>query len=184
MQLKELLQRGGTIDWAGQSGYDAFSTLFKTAAPTEARFSLREAQLSGERAAVAVELARGRDVAFVGSLANRAIGEGFHKMGSAVLEEHKLEVDAAGRTLLMHATLNGWDSLVKHLVYLDGVDIGARNRAGQTAIELAVAQVRRQRGGAFTREPCTDPPCPASAVRVLRATAHMPRPWCSSAHSW
>jgi hypothetical protein len=142
VQLKSLLQRGGTIDWSSDSGYEAFNTMFKPdQSHANDHFSLRDAQMSSELSQVAVKLAAGRDIFYLGSLVNRAIREGFHKMAGAVLEDHKQEVDEEGNTLLMCACLNSWDCLVKHLVYMPGVDIEARNKAGKNAIELAVERV-------------------------------------------
>jgi hypothetical protein len=155
LQLKSMLQRGGTIDWSSDCGYAAFNTMFKPdLGHTNDHFSLRDAQLSSELSQVAVKLAHGRDIFYVGSLVNRAIREGFHKMATAMLDDHPLKVDEEGNTLLMCATLNSWDSLVKHLVYMEGVDVEARNKVGRTAIELAVERV---------------PPCAPLLFQPLRA---------------
>jgi hypothetical protein len=140
VQLRELLEAGGVLDWAGDAGGEAFGALFRTGG--DSFFSLRDAQMSGEKAALAVSFAKDRDVEFFGSLLDRAISEGFYKMADALLEEHKFEADSDGNTLLMHATLNGWDFVVKHLAYLNGVDINAVNHGGQSAIQMAVDRVR------------------------------------------
>lgn len=141
MQLRELLQRGAALDWSSDSGYEGFNSIFRASAD-DAFLSLRDAQLSSEKAALAVNLSEGRDVHFVGSLLDRAIGEGFAKMADMLLQQHKDGKDEDGNTLLMHATVNGWDYLVKHLVYLDGVDISETNKFGESAIQLAVDRVR------------------------------------------
>ena len=202
MQLRELLAVGGTLDWSGDSGFEAFNSLFRSS-PSGDFLSLRDAQMSADKAALAAELARGRDVLFVGSLLDRAIAEGFTPMATMLLEEHAgasnrgvvsacgncyvhiwnscehqhldadvmilhahdcckttrghlfstaafqvmlvlcaaEERDSDGNTLLMHATINGWDYVVKHLAYLDSVDINTTNNKGQTAIQLAVDRV-------------------------------------------
>jgi hypothetical protein len=141
LQLREMLKHGGVLDWSSESGYEGFNCIFRAGLAAHSTLTLRDAQLSSEKAALAVELCKGRDIHFVGSLLDRAIGEGFNKMASTLLEDHLLTTDADGNTLLMHATVNGWDYLVKHLVYLDDIDIGATNVKGESAIQLAIDRV-------------------------------------------
>lgn len=102
---------------------------------------MREFQQSVESCSKAVRLCTGRDLGFVGGIINRALTEGFIRIASAVLEQHKSRLDGAGNNLLMLATMQKLTLLVKEMVYMGGVNVELRNHAGDTAMVIACREV-------------------------------------------
>jgi hypothetical protein len=141
VQLQLFFYRGGTLDWMTDAGADAFHTLYGSQDANIRAHEMREVQQSVESCSKAARLCAGRDLEFVGGIINRALTEGFNRIASAVLEQHKGRLNKEGNNLLMLATMQKMTLVVKEMVYMGGVDIEQRNEAGDTAIVIACKEV-------------------------------------------
>jgi hypothetical protein len=142
LQLHLFFSRGGTMDWMSEAGAEAFHTLYGSHDSQLRAHEMREVQQSVESCSKAARLCAGRDLEFVGGIINRSLTEGFSRIASAILEQHKGRLDASGNNLLMLATMQKLTLVVKEMVYLGGINIELRNRNGDTAMIIACREVR------------------------------------------
>lgn len=130
------------MDWMTEAGAEAFHTLYGSHDAHIRAHEMRDVQQSVESCTKAAKLCKERDLEFVGGIINRALTEGFSRIGSAILGDHKDRLDAAGNNLLLLATMKKLTLVVKEMVYMGGINIDLPNREGDTAMVIACREVR------------------------------------------